>query len=262
TAKKETPDNNYVISTTDAKETLLEVYFEDSRGHMYSSTPQIVLSDPRTGNAMKTFYRTVDAKGNPDPQKIPPGTYNLAVTNGSTHDHNVEIQANKDNKVIIQIKNSSLGFEYSPDKKRPVSEFQALVTLREIGGRQQTQQCTDRIEYEPGTYHVSVNTFPPTERYIDLDMESEAVITIPEPGWVQITNTNPLGKATFYTIRGDQYLPFYKMNIDGMPASQKLRLQPGPYKVHFIRDPKQPMADETVIDFRVNSNATTEVMLK
>lgn len=262
TARKETPDNNFAVSTNDAKETTLEVYFEDTKGHLYNTTPQITLSDPRTGNVMKTFYRTVDGRGIADPQKVPAGTYNLAVANGKTHIHNLQIEANKDNKVIITIKRSSLGFIYEPDEKRPVSEFQALVTLREIGGRQERQQCTDKVEYEPGTYHVSVNTFPPSEYYIDLDMESEADIRIPEPGWVQITNTNPLGKATFYTIRGDQFLPFYKMNIDGVPASQKLRLQPGPYKVHFIKDPKQPMADETVIDFRVNSNATTEVMLK
>jgi len=262
TAKKEEPDNNFVVTTTDAKETNLQIYFEDGQGHMYSTTPQIILSDPRTGNAMKNFYRTVDERGNPDVQKIPAGIYNLSVAKGRTHIHNLEIIANKNNKVIIQIKNTSLGFVYEPNAKRPVSEFRALVTLREIGGRQENQKCTDRIEYAPGNYHVSVNTLPPLEFNIDLDLESESDIHIPEPGYVQITNANPLGKATFYTVRGDQFLAFYKMNVDGVPASQKLRLQPGPYKVHFIKDPKQPLADETVIDFRVNSNETTEVILK
>jgi len=262
TVKTKTPDNNYVISTTDSKETTLEVYFEDGKGNFYHSTPQMLLSDPRTGNTMKTFYRTVDAKGNPDPQKVPAGTYDLTVANGGTHDHNIVIQPNQDNKLIILIKKSSLGFIYKPNKKRPVTEFKALVTMREIGGRQETQLCTDKVEYEPGTYHVSVNTFPPSEFYLDLDMESEADITILEPGWVQIMNTNPMGKVTLYTQRGDQFLPFYKWSIDGVPASQKLRLQPGPYKVHFIKDPKEPMADETVIDFQVKSNEVTEVILK
>ena len=118
------------------------------------------------------------------------------------------------------------------------------------------------MEYEPGNYHISINTLPALEKNGDLEMDVEIRVGIPEPGWVQFTNTNKIGKVSLYTVLGDKYLRFYSMDVSGFPESQKLKLLPGPYKVHFLKYPGTPSMDETVLDFRVESNATTELELK
>ncbi|MBA3829670.1 MAG: VWA domain-containing protein [Taibaiella sp.] len=259
--KKEEKFIPYGISSTDAKETIVEIFLEDGKGNFFSSTPQMAFIDPHTGNTVKTFYRTLDGNRYPDPQNVPPGTYNLMFLKSKRVAKGIVIEANKHNDVILTLHNGSLSFAY-PNPDRPVSEFTAIVTHREMGGKQIKQNCTAVLEYEPGNYHISVNTMPPKEFNVDLDLDNETVIPIPEPGYIQFTNTNPLGKVQLYCVLGDQFLKFYTMDISGAPGTQKLQLLPGLYKVHFPKNAKMPTLSESVLDFRVDSNQTTELEIK
>jgi hypothetical protein len=255
-------DAKFTTKIEDSKETTVQIYFTNGKGKFYSTTPQLILTNPSTGKEVKKFYRTIDAANNPDPINIAPGTYDLSVVNGKTSAHNIVVQANKSNKIFIEVHNGSLRFYYSGNKNRPVTEFEAVVTHREIGGTEIRQKCTQVLEYESGSYHITINTLPVTEIYTDLEFESELQVPIEEPGWIQFTNTNKIGKVSLYTILGDQFLRFYTMDVNGFPESQKLRLKPGSYKAHFIKYPGTPSHEEMVMDFRVESNATTELELK
>jgi len=251
----------YTVSVEESKETSLQIFFTDGHGKYYNTTPMIELDDPNTGKEVKKFFRTIDASNTPDPVKIAPGTYNLSVVGGKTQVHNIKIAANENKKISIVVHNASLSFYYIGNPKRPVSEFEALVTLRERGGKQIVQKCSQSLEYEPGNYAISINTMPPMQKNGDLDMDVEITVGIPEPGWVQFTNTNKIGKVSLYTVLGDKYLRFYSMDVNGYPESQKLRLSPGPYKVHFLKYPGNISLEEEVLDFRVESTETTQVEL-
>lgn len=251
----------YSILTEDAKETTMQLYFTDGHGTYYNTTPQIVFTDPKTGKEVKKFFRTVDAGNNPDPITLPAGTYDLSVVGGKTRAHNITIAPSKNNKINIIVHNATLSFYYKGNENRPVTEFNALVTLRERGGKQINQKCTQALEYEPGNYHISINTLPPMELNGDLEMDLEIRVGIPEPGWVQFTNTNKIGRISLYTVLGDRYLKFYTMDVNGFPESQKLKLLPGPYKVHFLKYSGNASLEETVVDFRVEGAETTQLEL-
>ncbi len=79
---------------------------------------------------------------------------------------------------------------------------------------------------------------------------------------MQFTNTNAIGKVALYTPLGDQFVRFYVLDVNGTPAGQKLRLQPGVYEAHFRKNANTPGQQETVQKFIVNSNNTVEVELK
>jgi hypothetical protein len=266
--KKITPAANekkeaaYSINLEPAAETLLEIYFTDGKGKYYHSTPPLQLLDAKTGKEVKRFYRTTDASGNPDPQKVPTGNYTLMIgKTGNYLSKNVTIHPSQKNKMVIVVSNGSLAFRYDDNLKRPVNEFIAIVRRNFEPGPTITQKCTSKLEYEPGNYHVEINTLPISRRTIDLDFGYEMTIDIPEPGFVQFTDSEPKGKVTLYYPLGDQFMKFYAMDVNGNKDMQKLRLQPGIYEVHWKKNPRLPMEPDVVRTFYVKSNETTEVLL-
>ncbi|MCC6186792.1 MAG: VWA domain-containing protein, partial [Chitinophagaceae bacterium] len=58
--KEATP---FKVEKTPSTQTELEVYFTDGKGTFYATTPQILLSDPKTGKDVQTFYRMVNPEG-------------------------------------------------------------------------------------------------------------------------------------------------------------------------------------------------------
>ncbi len=255
--------SSYTIETEDAKETGLMVYFTNGRGKYFASMPQIMLVEPTFNRIVKKFYRTVDPNGNPDLQKdIPAGTYNLALTDKrNLVIHDVVITEGKTTKVIVKLKNCSLSFYYIGDSTRPVKEFMARVIERNNpNGVVIDQKCTQKLEYEPSSYHIIINTFPEDPRYLDMDFDSERAIGIPIPGFVKFTSAIKNRKITLYKPLGDKYLAFSTKNTADT-ALQHLQIQPGPYQVHYIKDPSKPHSKEEVIPFTIKSNLETEVVL-
>jgi hypothetical protein len=260
--------HEYKTETEDNKETTLEVYFTNGSGKFYPTTPQVLLIDPSTNNVVKKFYRTVDAEGKPDPQNnIPPGVYDLTLaTKRDFVVSGVKIEPNKKNKVIVTVKNTSLSFAYerTPGEKgppRPVSEFRAIVTERnKAQGRVENQACTDRLLYEPGNYHIEINTFPMDMRNLDIDIDGEWVITIPQPGFAKFVSDGKVRSVDLFQHLGDKFVRFSTINLSD-PRSQHLQIQPGKYQAHYQRGPGQSYATEQVKLFRIKPNEETQIDL-
>ena len=256
--------HDFKVETTDDKETTVSVFFTNGMGKYYTTSPQVVLLDPITKKAVRKFFRTVDPGGNPDPQtEIPAGVYNLTLA--SRPDYilpGVKIEANKNNKVIVTVKNTSLSFVYANAPDRPVKEFYAVVTERDKAqGRVQEQKCTEALQYEPGNYHIEINTFPKDIRNVDLDFDGETVITVPQPGFAKFTGDGKTHSVTLYQRLGDKFLSFYTLDL-GDPRSQHLQIQPGEYQVHYQKGPGQGFAAEQVQLFRIKPAQETEIILK
>ncbi len=250
----------FSMSSEDATETTLQIFFTDGHGKFYKSTPRMQLTDPKTGAVARQFYRTVDGSGSPDLQQVPAGTYNLMVQGReNTLMRNVMVLPNKKNKILAIVSNGSLVFRYNGNDKRPVEEFNAVVNILFEPGPTVKQACTSILEYAPGNYHIEINTQPPIKRNVDLDFGAQIVVGIDQPGFVQFLNRNQLGRVTLYYQLGDQFNRFYSFDITGNPDGQRVRLQPGPYEVHWIK--AGPGGGEVVQRFQVRSNAVTEIEL-
>ncbi|MBL7720075.1 MAG: VWA domain-containing protein [Flavipsychrobacter sp.] len=266
--KKDPPKTAEVevkVETEDAQETTVEVYFTNGRGKYYYTMPRILFKDVKSGTTVHQFMRTIDANNRPDPHNVTPGTYNVLIAgNGNSMAKNVTITPNKKNKVLITVTTGSLHFEYANNPDRPVSEYIARVAQRS-GGTDRDQPCDVDLKYEPGSYHVTVNTRPLSHFYIDLDMNYTKVITLPEPGHVRfVPADNKQTTATLYTPLGDKFVKFYGVDVgpNAPLDSLKVELKPGPYEVRFVKNPKVSGSYEQVIPFTVKSNEVIEVELK
>jgi hypothetical protein len=217
---------------------------------------------------MKSFYRTVDPNGNPDPQTdIPVATYDLTFASKRNFVlSGVKVEPHKKNIITVKLPKPTLSFVYAEPgdfsrvSKRPVVEFTAIVTERnKPQGRVQQQKCTEALEYEPGNYHIEVNTFPQDIRNVDLDF-AETQITIPQPGFAKFTASDDKQRAVvLYQRMGDRFLMFHTQNLAD-PRAKHLNLQPGDYQAHYSKGPGGS-ASEKVKPFTVRATQETEVTL-
>lgn len=256
TIKQESTDNTN-------KESTLIVLFTDGKNKFYQSAPEIVLYDVKTNKPVHKFNRTVDVYGKPHPQKITAGTYNLKITASSNMVvPNVIIEASKDNTVLIQVSKASIDFAYQGNAKRPMTDYKASVVKRFDSAPVVYQKTTERIEYEPGTYFVEVNTLPPWRKSFDLDFGTIHGIEIPEEGYLIIDNSKPLGKVNLEYPYGDRFRTFYSLNVDGSGKELKLKILPGTYRAGYKKNPNLPYAEETMVDFSVTSNNVTNLVIQ
>jgi hypothetical protein len=250
----------------DNNETTVEVYFTNGEGKFYTTSPQVMLMDPKTGQAVRKFFRYVGPDGNPDPQTdIPPGTYDLTfATNRGFVLPNVVIQANKKNRIMVVVKSTSLSFAYKEPPNTAIKEgWTATVTERnKTQGRVQDQRMNEQIKYEPGNYHIEINTFPREIRNVDLDFDNETVITVDHPGFAKFVPTDAKTQSvTLYQRLGDKFLAFYTLDLND-PKAQHLSIQPNEYQAHFQKGPGGGYTNERVVVFRVKPNEETVVELK
>lgn len=253
----------YTATTEPARESSLEIYFTDGHGTFYSTSPEMLAKDPRTGATLKKFYRTVDFTGAPDAQLLPPGTYNILVAGRSNLiAKNVMLGPNEKKKVYIKVSKSTIRFRYEGNPKRPVSEFEAQLGKLFQPGPVIRQRCTAELEYEPASYRIEINTIPVTRFSLDVEFNTSYDVTISEPGFVQFTNTSPVGKVGLFRPVNDAFLRFLNINIVGRLEEQKMQLQPGTYEAHWIKNPNQPYATETIVRFVIRSNEVTNVELQ
>lgn len=241
----------------DAPETTLEIYFWDGKGKFYRTSPQLILTDVATKKQQK-FFRTVGPNGNPDPQKgIPSGTYELTIAKSRIFVPDLEVRPNQKNVYRIIAGKASLRFEYEDDPNQPVKEYVAQVKRNFEPGPVIDQYCTQELEYEPGNYHIIINTLPKSHKSVDLDFDAITTIRIEKPGYIQFTNTEALGKISLYYELGDQFVPFsHTLVMSGNLETQKLELQRGRYRVGYATAKGAGLKD-----FVIKSKQTTEIHL-
>lgn len=242
--------------------TTLEVSFTDGRGKFYKSEPELHLLDTASGKVLAKFYRTVDSSGNPKPQIVPPGVYDLIMTGrGKELMRNLVIDAGKKNKVTIKVNNGRLRFRYADEKgntlKRPVEEFEAWVNIRFEPSPTVRQACTQELEYPPGNYYIEVNTLPVSRFNVDVDFGAITQISIPEPGTVKF-NGLP-GAFDLYMPRGDSMVKFSDFVLVSNTVGRPYQMKPGTYEA---RRPATSTNKAATTRFRVYANKTTEVAVK
>ena len=248
-------------------ETLVQIFFVNKfqRKKSYgSATPTIVQKDATTRKEVQRFIRTVN-RGQPEMKPIKAGTYFFTVSGSQKlTTRAVKISANSINKVFIEVTDGTLEFVYANNPKRSVKEFQAIVNPR-FENRDKTviQECKDQLYYSPGTYYIEINTKPPLKYAMyDISFGAKHVVQIPEPGFVQITNTNRVGKVEFTHYLNDADARFHVMTVNGNLLDQKEMMRPGNYKVFFNARPGMPQAGKKFIAFKIVSNKTVEIELK
>lgn len=262
TLKPVANEMEYTVETANSEKTKVQVYFIGPNRKAYlKAKPEIEVYDATTNKLVTSFRREMSGI-EPVPVDIQAGKYNIVVKGQSDLiSSNVEITAGKMNKVFIKVTDGTLAFAYMGNLKRPV-EFNAIVNRRFAAGATVLQKCSERLNYEPGTYYVEINTLPASKFSVDLTFGAVYELQIPEPGTLEITNTKPYGKIQLQSVLGDEYLTFKAMEITGNAEDQRLILQPGPYKAIVPVNPAIPQAGTKVIEFRVTSNKVTELLIE
>lgn len=259
--KKSEEKLDFIVKTEDAKESTLQIYFTNGQGKFYRTEPKMQVKDSKSGKEVKTVYRNVTPGGEPDPIKLDPGTYDILIPGARSKANGVVIEPGKNKKYYIKVRSGSLAFYYPTAPNRPVKEYTALVSKRFEQGPVVKQKCDEELPYEPTNYHIEINTLPPMMLNVDLDFNNVKLMSIPEPGSVQITNRNNMGKVQFWYQHGETYVPFYEMMISGNPAEQKVDFLPGLYQIRYYNGPASPLTKADVVLFRVVSNKTTTIEL-
>ena len=140
-------------------------------------------------------------------------------------------------------------------------KFVATVIERNVrNGKVINQKCTQKLEYEPGNYHIVIHTYPEDVRNVDLDFDDTKVILLPQPGFVKINTTMKRRKLNMYKPVNDRFLQFDSKSSSDTVLNH-LQIQPGQYQVRYLKDPTKPYAKETIVSFAVKSNEVTEVEL-
>ncbi len=251
-----------IVTTKDADRTTLQIYFTNGKGKYYSTEPDMIIADSKTGKQVKRQFRTVDFNGIPEAIEVPAGTYDITFPGSTNRASNAIITAEKENRVEIVVNNGSLAFAYTGNPERPVKEYIAYVSKRFEDRTVTEQNCDISLPYEPSNYHIEINTLPPTLLNADISFGAVTLIQLPEPGAVQIDNTDNIGRVEFWRQLGDQFVRFYEMNVLGDVAGQQVELKPGPYEVRYIRPTGGPVRKVSVIRFQIKSNETTMVHLE
>ncbi|MNS35143.1 hypothetical protein D3C72_672900 [compost metagenome] len=261
--KKATPpavkeDAPVTVVSQKSEETKVLVYFTNGKGKFYKTEPKIDFYDVNAKKVVQSSFRLVNkTTGEPEPIKIQPGTYQITKPGTYFKSSTVKIEANTTDKIIVTVSSGSIKFQYKGNKDRPVKEYTALVSNRFEVMPVVKQSCDELLEYEPGRYHVEINTLPITMAYIpELNFMQTHIIEIPEPGTMQITNAGFRGKVQFHYLHGNNYEPFYDMELNGKPQDQKAEFLPGLYRVYFFKD-----GEEQIKEFQIFTKKTTNVEL-
>ena len=154
-----------------------------------------------------------------------------------------------------------LRFVYAGAAGRPVSEYEAELHILSEPGAALRQRCDKLFPYKRGNYYLEISTLPPLRRNIHLD-SGQVTITIEQPGTVQITNNQPIGKVSFFAPLAGRYVRFLDMEINGDPQAQQARLQPGSYELRWNKVDANGKPVETISRFSVSSNRIIEVNLQ
>lgn len=257
-ASKPSP-NKVIVQSEPAKESSVKIYFTNGSGKYYTTEPDMIITDAKTGKQVIRTFRNMGPDGEPEPIMLAPGNYSLAIPGSTTSVPSFSISAAEAKRLEIVVTNSTLAFEYPTNRKRPVKEYTALVSKRFEPGPVVKQRCDEQLPYEPANYHIEVNTLPPTLRNTDLSFGALTIVAIDEPGTIVISNTNNIGRVEFWYPLGDSYVRFYEMNVSGDPSFQKADFRPGPYEARYI---KASTGKVEIVPFRIKSNETTLLNLQ
>ncbi len=249
------------VSTEPADETKVIVRLVGEGGKQYFTEPKLIFYKSGTKTEVKNAFRHVKNRAI-TPIPVQAGKYDIVLGSGRHRAENITIQPNMLNTVTIFVSPSSLAFYYPTNEKRPVVEFTALVSNRFERGPVTKHECDKQLYYTPGNYHIEINTLPPMMLYLELEENSLKLVSIPETGLLQFTNTEPKGRVELWYLLGDKYVLFYQLNINGNTEKQNVELRPGVFQARYIKNPNIPNQRATVVPFKITSNMKTNIWLE
>jgi hypothetical protein len=248
-----------VNETTPSDKTQLRVRFVSRTGREIFAEPIMEITNKKTKATLKEKRLVAAGTKAISPINITEGLYTIKIGNSEDYTQDITILPNQMNTVTIVVNQASLAFEYEGNKNRPVKEYTALVSNRFSQNRTNTKQpCDTKLPYEPASYHVEVNTMPPSMYFLDLETGVTKVILIPENGTLKISNTNPVGMVELFYQLGDAYKHFKNMNLNGNVAAQQIELLPGNYQIRYTHPSTRK---QTVTPFRIISLRDTNLEL-
>lgn len=247
------------IDYKDSEKTNLIVRFVNRSGKQYMTMPMLNITNLSTKEVIKK--NRLVSNNVITPIELKPGKYDISLGNKKQYAKSIEILPNKDNIVTILIEPSTISFYYQTNKNRPVTEYRAYISKRFDTDRDvTTQECDEKLYYDPANYHIEINTLPPTVYNMDLEVNTHKVVALSEPGNIQISNTNNMGRVEFWYRLGSTNRFFYSMNINGKIAEQNAEFMPGIYEIRYLRTPYDQKL--TIIPVTIKSNNTTNIILE
>jgi von Willebrand factor type A domain len=263
TQSNEKPD--FKITTEDAEDTRIAVYFIDNDGKVYNSRPTIALVDPTTKKTIKTFMREVLTNGDPDPVKVDvDGSFDVTVMGQKDIVlENVPIVKNKLNKIILKVTRGTLIFTYQNNRTRPVNfdvKVRRQFSLKKV--EPVYYNTLEQKQFEPGEYQIEINILPKYVLHTEISFGAITEVQIPQEGALQINSSDIGSPVTLYYQTGDTYEEFLTVPMKGELAKQKITLRPGLYKASFVQPGMPKTSPPTIISFQVKTNQETVIELK
>lgn len=251
----------FTVETQNSAETMVQVYFKGPNGKVYPKySPEILVVDPVSKAQIASFKRVVE-NGEPVPQKVASGKYNIVVSGSNDlFAKDVTITQNKLNKVYIKVSDGTLAFSYKTDPSRPVLEFNAEINRRFADAPNVNMNCSEKKFFEPGTYYIEISTFPITKRSVYVEFGALNVQAIDQPGTLIIANTEARGKAQLQQVLGDQFITFATLNLKGNDPA--ISIQPGTYQILYPANPKLPDAGFKRLKFQIKEKRETSITLE
>lgn len=253
---------DFFLDKEDADKTTIEVYFTDGHGKFYWTEPRVQIYNTSDNTLAKEFHRHVNG-GVPKGIEIEPGTYNFTVPNSNSSASNVVIEENKVNKVYLRVIQGSLAFYHPEAPDIAISQYTALVSKRFVRNSPVVSHpCDTILSYDPSNYHIEINTLPPLMYNLDIDFTSTKMVAIPQPGYMQVTNTNRAGLVELWYNRGGQFVKFHEMIVTGYLEDQLRELLPGSYQLRYTPvGVKYAGASIQAIPFIVKGKETTNIQI-
>lgn len=250
------------IEKEDADKTYVQIYFTDGNGKFYWTQPRIKIHNANNNEEILSIKRRVNGQS-PEKIEIAAGVYNFLVSDSESSANNVTIEENKTNKVYIRVARGSLAFYHPEEPDIAITQYTALVSKRFDRGSPVVQHPTDTVlPYDPANYHIEINTLPPLMYNIDLNFTSLKMVAIPQPGYIQITNSAPAGQIEFWFRRGGRYLHFHDMQITGNLEDQIREFLPGHYQIRFYRGARYSGGQPEIIPFSIKRKETVSLEVK
>ncbi|HLS71379.1 MAG TPA: VWA domain-containing protein [Chitinophagaceae bacterium] len=250
------------IEKEDADKTYVQIYFTDGNGKFYWTQPRIKIHNANNNEEILSINRRVNGQS-PEKIEIAAGVYNFLVSESESSANNVTIEENKTNKVYIRVSRGSLAFYHPEEPDIAITQYTALVSKRFDRGSPVVQHPTDTVlPYDPANYHIEINTLPPLMYNIDLNFTSLKMVAIPQPGYIQITNSAPAGHIEFWFRRGGRYLHFHDMQITGNLEDQIREFLPGHYQIRFYRGARYSGGQPEIIPFSIKRKETVSLEVK
>jgi hypothetical protein len=255
----------FTTTTEPSSATLAEILITDSSGTPVKASFRLCLRDTVNHQLRYVYSYTFDERaGRPYAQYVLPGMYDIGLeADRMPFWFHVPIVGGMKNAIVLEVPAPGLSFRYDGATEKPVVGYEATIVREDNPLVAYKQACHEERHYMAGKYKVEVNTLPVSRFKVYMDWGTvNNVLKIPEPGMVQVMNTESIGKADLYYMLAGKLVKLREVAIMGDTTAQQLQLLPGAYEIHWWSAIGKSDREQQATGFVVKSNETTRLMLQ